>query len=136
MANETKWNFEADFLQGCNCDYGCPCEFEAPPSRGFCEGLGAWRIVKGNYGNVSLDGLGLGFAIHFPGPMHKGNGTGVLMLDEKANPAQREALTEIASGKAGGLPFEIFPVILTNLLPLQYLPFDFKMDGRNSSVRV
>src|SRR5690348_15511320 len=53
----TKWWLEADYLQACNCDYGCPCEFEAPPTEGFCEGLGAWRISKGKYGDVSLDGL-------------------------------------------------------------------------------
>src|SRR5882724_3187197 len=112
MANETKWNFEADFLQGCNCDYGCPCEFEAPPTKGFCEGLGAWRIIKGRADDVALDGLALAFAIRTPGPLHKGNGTGMIFFDEKANPAQREALTQIGMGRAGGLPFEIFPAII------------------------
>lgn len=43
-----KWFFEADYLQSCNCDYGCPCEFSAPPSTGFCEGLCIWRIDKAN----------------------------------------------------------------------------------------
>src|SRR2546426_12529626 len=102
MSTQTKvkWAFEADYLQACNCDYGCPCEFEAPPSKGFCEGLGVWQIIKGKYGDVSLDGLGLAFAIHTPGPMHKGNGTGVFVIDEKATPAQRDALTQIATGKA------------------------------------
>jgi hypothetical protein len=31
------WFFDADYLQACNCDYGCPCEFAAPPTPGFCE---------------------------------------------------------------------------------------------------
>ena len=26
------WVFDADYLQACNCDYGCPCEFSAPPT--------------------------------------------------------------------------------------------------------
>src|SRR5262245_10832602 len=25
----TKWNFEADFFTACNCDWGCPCNFNA-----------------------------------------------------------------------------------------------------------
>src|SRR5262245_37481278 len=95
-----KWSIEADYLQGCNCDYGCPCEFEAPPSRGFCQGAGAWRINRGRYGDVSLNGLGLGFAIYTPAEMYKGNGTGAFFIDEKANAAQREALLNIASGQA------------------------------------
>ncbi len=67
-----KWTIDADYLQACNCDYGCPCEFEAPPTMGFCEGIGVYRISKGKYGNVSLDGLCFAFGIKFPGAMHKG----------------------------------------------------------------
>jgi len=50
-----KWSFDADYLQARNCDYGCPCEFSAPPSQGCCEGLGAWRIKKGEYDGLALD---------------------------------------------------------------------------------
>jgi hypothetical protein len=66
MSDKTKWSLEADFIQACNCDYGCPCEFSAPPTGGFCEGMGAWRITQGVYGNVKLDGLGVAFAAHWP----------------------------------------------------------------------
>ena len=135
MASGTKWKFEADFWQACNCDYGCPCEFEAPPSKGFCQGLGIWRISKGSYGKVSLDGLSLGFAIHTPGPLHKGNGTGLMYYDKKANAQQRDALKAIGEGKAGGLPFEIFPAIISKLLEPQYVDFQYKSKARNSSVR-
>jgi len=62
---QNKWSIEADFLQACSCDYGCPCEFSAPQTRGFCEGTGACRIIKGNYGDVPLDGLTVGFAAHW-----------------------------------------------------------------------
>ena len=81
---KTKWALEADYLQACNCDYGCPCEFSAPPTRGFCEGTGAWSIIKGNYGDVSLDGLAAGFAAHWPKAIHEGNGTLALFVDERA----------------------------------------------------
>src|SRR2546426_11778340 len=98
MSTQTKvkWAFEADYLQACNCDYGCPCEFEAPPSRGFCQGMGAWRINRGNYGDVALNGLGLAFAIYTPEAMHKGNGTSIILYDEKASSQQRVALQNIA----------------------------------------
>jgi hypothetical protein len=107
MSAKSKWNVEADFLQACNCDYGCPCEFSAPPTKGFCEGMGAWKIHRGRYGGVNLDGLGLGFAAHWPKAIHEGNGTVCTFVDEKASAAQRDALLAIASGQAGGLPFEI-----------------------------
>ncbi len=63
MTTQVKWTMEADYLQACNCDYDCPCEFEAPPTQGYCEGIGAWRINQGSYGELSLDGLGLGVVL-------------------------------------------------------------------------
>jgi hypothetical protein len=131
-----KWFLEADYLQACNCDYGCPCEFEAPPTMGFCEGLGAWKIKRGQFGDLSLDGLAFGFAAHWPKAIHEGNGTAALFFDEKASQAQRDALVQIATAQAGGMPFEIIVTTITNLLPFQFVPFQFHMDGKNSSVQV
>ena len=132
-ARKVKWAIEADYLQACNCDYGCPCEFEAPPTTGFCEGVGAWRISRGNYGSVRLDGLGFGFAARWPEAIHKGNGTAALFFDERATPPQREALWQIASGQAGGIPFEIIAATLSKVLEPQYVPFQFTVKGLHSS---
>jgi hypothetical protein len=129
-----KWGFEADFLQACNCDYGCPCEFSAPPTRGFCEGLGAWKIRKGQYGETTLDGLGLAFAAHWPKAIHEGNGTLALFIDERASARQREALLDICSGKAGGLPFEILATTISKQLDPVFVGIQFQLDGRNSRV--
>src|SRR5579864_7113609 len=96
----TKWVIEADFIQACNCDYGCPCEFSAPPTKGFCEGVVAWRIQKGAFGNVHLDGLGMALAVRWPKAIHEGNGTAAVFIDERATPQQRDSLLQIASGKA------------------------------------
>ena len=131
-----KWTMEADYFQGCNCDYGCPCEFEAPPTKGFCEGVGAWRINRGSYGNISLNGLGLGFALHSPGALHQGNLTLALFVDQRANQQQRDALIQIASGQAGGLPFQIIASLVSKLVGPEFVPFQFNVQGKNSSVRV
>jgi hypothetical protein len=138
MAAETKvkWSIEADYLQACNCDYGCPCEFEAPPTMGFCDGIGAWRINRGHYGDISLAGLALGFAAHWPKAIHLGNGTVALFFDEKANAKQREALFQIASGQAGGMPFEILVTTFSKILEPQYVPFQFNLNGKNSLAKV
>jgi len=133
---KVKWSFEADYLQACNCDYGCPCEFEARPTQGFCDGMGAWRINRGRYGKLSLDGLALGFVAHWPGALHEGNGTLALFIEQKANPKQREALMKIATGQEGGMPFEIIAKTISKLLDTQYVTFDFKIKDKNSSVRL
>lgn len=131
-----KWFFDADYLQACNCDYGCPCEFSAPPSPGFCEGMGVWRIERGEFDGLSLNDTGLAFAAKWPGAIHQGNGTVLLFVDEKASPEQRAALLEIGSGKAGGLPFEILATTFSTLLEPRFVAFDFRLDGLKSSVRL
>lgn len=135
-ATKTKWIIEADYLQACNCDYGCPCEFSAPPTRGFCEGMGAWRINRGSFGDVILDGLGFAFAARWPKAIHEGNGTVQLFFDERANPQQRDALLQIASGQQGGLPFEIIVTTFSKIQEPMFVPLQFNLNGRNSSVRV
>lgn len=131
-----KWFFDADYLQTCNCDYGCPCEFSAPPTTGFCHGLGVWKIQRGKYDELSLDGLGLAFAAKWPGAIHEGNGTVCLFVDEKASPEQREALLAIGSGQAGGLPFEILATTFMTLLEPQFVPFNVTIDGLQSTARL
>ena len=131
-ATAVKWSLEAEYLQACNCDYGCPCEFEAPPTTGCCEGVGAWRITKGRHGDVKLDGLCFAFAARWPKAIHQGHGTVQLYFDEKANPKQREALLQIASGQAGGMPFEIIVTTFNKVLEPKFVPFRFNFNGKNS----
>ena len=135
-APHTKWALEADFLQACNCDYGCPCEFSAPPTRGFCEGTGAWRIIRGHFGDVALDGLAVAFAAHWPKAIHEGGGTLALIIDERASAAQRAAILTICSGQAGGLPFEILATTFSKVLDPIFAPVEFNLNGRDSSVRI
>jgi hypothetical protein len=98
--------------------------------------MGAWRINKGSYGNVRLDGLGLGFAVSWPKAMHEGGGTAVVFIDEKANQEQRDALLQIVSGKAGGKPFEIIVTTFSKILEPQFVPIKFKLNGKDSSVQL
>ena len=45
------WRFEAVELLTCNCDWGCPCQFNARPTHGDCRAAGA-------FSRDSPDGLG------------------------------------------------------------------------------
>jgi hypothetical protein len=57
-------------------------------------------------------------------------------VDERADQRQREALLNIASGQAGGLPFEILVTTLSKVLEPQYVPFQFEAKGKQSSIRM
>ena len=94
----TPWEIHGYEVANCNCAYGCPCQFNALPTTGTCEAAVGFRIEKGFYGNVSLDGLTAGMTAKWPGPIHEGNGERQIIIDENASPEQRTALEKILSG--------------------------------------
>ncbi|MSQ20903.1 MAG: DUF1326 domain-containing protein [Betaproteobacteria bacterium] len=98
-----EWRLQGDWWDLCNCAIGCPCVFSSPPTHGFCEGVLTWLIRKGNYGSVRLDGdLAVVLVIHFEGTVFDKNREFGFLIDARANAEQREALTNIFLGKAGG----------------------------------
>ncbi|MEE9286021.1 MAG: DUF1326 domain-containing protein [Dehalococcoidia bacterium] len=133
---QVKWSIEADYYTACSCDYGCPCEFEAPPTKGFCEALGAYKINRGNFGDVSLDGLGFGFSLRSPEALHLGRVTMAAFVDERATEEQRQAILQIASGQAGGMPFEIIASLVTTMRDPQFVAFEFNVKGKNGAVKM
>ncbi len=70
-----QWSFEADYFTACNCDWGCPCNFNARPTEGRCMGWGAWNVITGQCGATSLDGTRFALYYKFPGSVEQGQGT-------------------------------------------------------------
>ena len=93
------WMINGLSIGNCNCNYGCPCQFYAPPTYEKCEGLEVFDIEKGYFGDVTLDGLRIVTIIAWPAAIHEGNGIGQVIIDQRADEAQREALYKIVSGE-------------------------------------
>lgn len=93
------WMIRGPKIAACSCSYGCPCEFNARPTNGDCEGLEAHRIDEGWFGDVRLDGLIVGACYRWPGPVHEGGGVVQGIIDRRASEAQREALFAILGGR-------------------------------------
>ena len=36
-SDSSQWRMEAEYIQSCNCDYGCPYNFNALPTNENCE---------------------------------------------------------------------------------------------------
>ena len=106
------WHLTGDEVNGCNCDWGCPCQFNALPTHGFCQALIGFDVRNGHYGNTPLAGVRFAVAAAWPGPIHQGGGVMQAAFDTRTTPAQREALAAIVSGAAGGGgPFPIFATV-------------------------
>jgi hypothetical protein len=92
------WTIEAVSFGNCNCDYGCPCQFERRPTHGDCRGFEVGRIERGHFGDVVLDGLCYGLIYAWPGAVYEGNGTIQAIIDERADEEQRRALATVLYG--------------------------------------
>lgn len=101
------WEVRGDVLIACNCDWGCPCNFNAPPSRGFCQGGWIWMIDGGHVDEVDVGGLGVAVFATWPGAIHEGGGQARAYADSLATPQQGEALARLVRGELGG-PWQIF----------------------------
>lgn len=136
-AAKIRWRMAGEEVASCNCAWGCPCQFNALPTHGRCEALVGLRIDEGHYGETRLDGLRVAGAWWLPGAIHEGHGIGQIAIDERATPDQRAALLEIISGKAGGMPWEIFAAITERYLDPLFIPIEFEanLEARTARLR-
>lgn len=108
---DTQWMIKGTEFAHCNCDYGCPCQFNSLPTHGSCEAVLALKIDEGRHGDTRLDGLKVAAVVSWPGAIHEGHGEIQPIVDERATPEQREALLRIMSGldtEPGATFFQVF----------------------------
>jgi hypothetical protein len=130
------WNVSGEYYETCNCDFVCPClpaQMAITPTHGSCIFAMAFRIDRGRYGDVVLDGLGFIVLGRTPEAMNKGNWSVGIVADERANAAQRDAITAISSGAAGG-PMAAVSGLVGTFLGVEAAPIRFDRDGVKWSV--
>ena len=133
---EIKWRLKGKWIKNCNCDPGCPCDFWAKPTHTACEGMLGMQVDDGFFGKTSMKGVRFVAQYHWPGPLHEGNGTLQPILDERNSVAQREAVLQILSGKAGNPWFEVVASLVSTVLEPKVARIDFKHDLKKRRARV
>jgi hypothetical protein len=130
------WNASGQYYETCSCDFVCPCilgQMAVDPTHGSCTFAMAFKIDHGKYGSVPLDGLGFLVLGMTPEAMGKGNWSVGVITDDRASPEQRDAITAIASGSAGG-PMSALSGLIGKFLGVESAPIKFGRDGANWSV--
>ena len=127
-APKTSWRITGDEVVGCNCAWGCPCQFNALPTRGNCDSVVAVLIREGHFGDIRLEGVRVGAMVSFPGALHEGNGTAQWIIDSTTTPEQRRAVNAITSGNQGGLMFGILSAICPSVNEPLIAPISFECD--------
>jgi hypothetical protein len=128
------WTMSGTVLIACNCDYGCPCNFNALPTAGKCEGEWTWHVAEGAYDGTRLGGVTFTLAVNGPGAIHEGNGEGLLLVDDRADDAQRDAVHALVKGEAGG-PWGVLAWTWPTLHGPKAVPYELELDGIRSRVR-
>lgn len=137
----TDWKIHGKELANCNCDYGCPCQFNALPTHGDCRAIVGYQIDSGHYGDTRLDGLRSVLIASWPGPIHEGDGTHQIIIDESANEAQRAAMQAIMTGGDTddmATMWWVFSAMAPHKLETLYAPIEFTVDvqAREGSLKV
>jgi hypothetical protein len=128
------WHVKGTVVIACNCDWGCPCNFNARPSRGNCEGGWIWNIEDGQVRGVRLDGLAVAVFSDWPGAIHEGGGRAISFLDERADAEQTAALTSLVRGELGG-PWGVF-INTYELAGPAAVEFNVQLAGYDTRIRI
>jgi hypothetical protein len=133
------WYVEGVAFGNCNCDYGCPCQFESLPTHGHCRGFEVVRIDNGHFREVSLDGLRVALIYAWPGPIFEGNGEMQAIIDERADAAQRQALVTVLHGgetRDAATHWWVFHAMSSTVHEPVFKPIEFEVDIEQRRARV
>lgn len=133
------WYVEGIEFSNCNCDYSCPCQFEARPTHGNCRGFEVVRIDSGHYGTVSLDGLNVALLYAWPGAIFEGNGEMQGIIDARARPDQRAALATVLYGgetDEAKTHWWVYHAMSSKVHEPLFKPIDFAVDVGARKARV
>lgn len=138
---DTEWSLKGREFIHCNCAYGCPCQFNALPTHGKCEAIGAVQIDEGRHGDTDISGLKIAVVLRWPGPIHEGRGEALPIVDERADDKQREALLRIMSGMdtvPGATFFAVFATTYEKVHDPVFarIDLDIDVDGRSAKIVV
>jgi hypothetical protein len=138
MADKS-WKISGEYMESCNCDQLCPCIItnpQGPVTYDDCRVIMIFRIDEGECGGVDLSGVCMALVAKTGRVMSDGDWIYGGIVDEKANDAQREVLSAIIGGEAGGPPGMIRQNLVSDFRGVEVKPIEFTLDGRKRAVSI
>ena len=97
------WSLNATIIEACSCNMFCPCYFSTVPSghghgsmvEHFCRFNMAYRVDRGNFKGVSLNGINLWIAGDLGADFSKGANWAEVTFEPSVRKEQREAIATI-----------------------------------------
>jgi hypothetical protein len=129
------YQLEGSILEVCTCNILCPCWVGEDPDPGTCDSAWAYHFDKGDINGVDVSGLTLGFVIHIPGNVLKGNWRAAVYVDEKATEDQEEALLNVFTGKLGG-PVADLAQLVGEVVSVERAPITYEVEGVKGTLKI
>lgn len=128
------WSVSGRGLEMCSCKIFCPCWFgpEGEPDQGWCSGLFAFDIRKGESNGVNLANGKVILIADWPANFFHGNGKARLYLDAGAEKQQRQELDGIFGGKREGFLSALWDAVISEWLPAKTAKMELKWNGNPS----
>lgn len=129
-AGTPSWFARGLLFENCTCQLVCPghMHFSQACTHERCLGYWAVRVDEGRFGDVSLDGRRAFVAFEAPQRMMDGGWTEVVIIDDEATDAQRDALDRILRGEVGG-PWAVLGRFVSRWLETRTAPIVFTDEG-------
>ena len=126
-----EWLFKSETYDNCNCAVNCGCQYNIPSTHGYCHFAYVGNLVEGHFNDTPLAGLNWAGLYKYPGEIAEGNGKRQIVIDERADEAQRIALETIISGEAceplSNL-FSVFGSTCSEFCETLFLPIGLEAD--------
>jgi len=112
------WSMNATAIEACSCPMFCQCYFSTAPAghaghqgdaEHFCRFNMAYKVNKGSYGNVKLDGAKFWIGGDLGGDFTKGMDWAEVTFDPSVTKEQRDAIT-VALGQLFPVKWKSFTV--------------------------
>lgn len=129
------YQLEGSLLEVCTCNVLCPCWVGEDPDSGTCDSAMAYHVDKGDINGVDVSGLTLGFVVHIPGNVLKGNWRAAVYVDEKATEDQEEALLNVFTGKLGG-PVADLAQLVGEVVSVERAPITYEVEGVKGTLKI
>jgi len=134
-----QWEFMSHTYDNCNCSVSCGCQFNEPTTHGNCYFAYVGTIVEGHFNDTPLAGLNWALLCIFPDEIAEGNGKRQIVIDERADNAQRIALETIISGESCeplSNHFSVFGSLCTEIFETLFLPIELEVSLERRTAKV
>lgn len=141
MAQLGSWRVSGSYFEVCSCEAICPCRRQGDrrggrSTYGICDFALSWQIKEGQAGSVDLAGLAVVLAGSYSDDEPGQPWRVILYVDERGDGAQREALTDIFLGRAGGATFENFARAIGEVYAVRVAHIDLAHSPSHESMQV